>query len=116
MTDTPKSPREFVGAMLRSCVEADRFATEYADNLPLRDAEVQAAVNGFVAAVTMDHLRRHAPNCADSVVALLVNVLSSSHLGIAARRIATGLDYDHAGWIAQVDARIANSQQSGGGS
>lgn len=111
MTDTPKTPREFVEAMLRSCVEADWLASGHINNPPLRRAESQAAVNGFVAAMAMSYLRIHARARADKLAEFLDHVLSSGTLGIAAYRVATALDYDHGAWTAQVNERIKENQQ-----
>ncbi|MGK5730224.1 hypothetical protein [Streptomyces sp. URMC 124] len=110
MTDVPKSAAKFVEATLRSCIEADRIAAK-TKSPQIRRAESRVATNGFVAALAMSSLRRHAPARADVLAGFLDDVFARGNLTIPARRIATALDYDYDAWIAQVDERVERRAQ-----
>ena len=68
MTDaTPKTAREFVGSMLRSSIEGDRLAAERINEPRFMEAHSHTAVNGLVAGLAMEMLRRHDPQTADDL-------------------------------------------------
>ncbi|MFI8942679.1 hypothetical protein [Streptomyces syringium] len=115
MSDTtPKSPHEYVETMLRSSIEGDRLVAEYIDNASLRQAETHVAVNGFIAAMAMDALRRHAPVSADALAEFLDHVFTLGDLTGPFYRIAKAMDYDPDAWIAQIEQRLTQSRQPGG--
>ncbi|MFI0914365.1 hypothetical protein [Streptomyces abikoensis] len=112
--DAPPSPSYYVETMLRSSIEGDRLVAEYVDNDPLRHAETHVAVNGFIAAMAMDALRRHAPASADALAELLDHVFTLGDLSGPSHRIAKAMDYDPDTWVAQVEERIAEAKQHSG--
>ncbi|MFC4512592.1 hypothetical protein [Streptomyces ehimensis] len=105
--DAPPSPSYYVETMLRSSIEGDRLVAEYIGNDPLRHAETHVAVNGFVAAMAMDFLRRHAPASADALAEFLDHVFTLGNLTGPSHRIAKAMDYDPDLWIAQLEERLA---------
>lgn len=105
--DTPKTPAAFVETMLRSSIEADRLVSEYINDAPLRQAETHAAVNGFIAAMAMESLRRFAPDAADDLADQLDRVLTAGDLASPAYRTAKALGHDPDQWLAEFEERAA---------
>ncbi|MGY0065158.1 hypothetical protein ACWY4P_53555 (plasmid) [Streptomyces sp. LZ34] len=105
--DTPKTPREFAETMIRSTIEADRLADENINDRWLREAHTHTAVNGYIAAMAIEALRRFAPSSADALAEYLNRVLTAGDLAGPAYRTAKGLGHDPDQWIAQFDERAA---------
>ena len=105
--DTPKTPREFAQTMIRSTIEADRLADENINDRYLLEAHTHTAVNGLVAALAMEVLRRHAPKAAAELAEQLDRTLTGGDIGGSAYRIAKALGCDLDQWIAEFDERAA---------
>lgn len=105
-TDTYKSPSEFVETMLCSGVEANRLISLVdINNRPLFDAHVHTAINGFVAAMAMEYLRRTDPDLADQVAEELDAVFTRGDVGGPLYRAAKRLGHDPDQWIADCEQR-----------
>lgn len=105
--ETPKSPREFVETMLRSSVEADRLASENIDDHCLREAHHHSAVNGLVAGMALEMLRRFAPTAAESTVGQLDQILTAGDVAGPVYRMARGMGFDPDQWVAEHEERAA---------
>lgn len=110
--ETPKTPREFVETMLRSSIEADRLVSENINDRWLREAHTHTAVNGYVAALALEMLRRHAPKTADELAEHLHDTLVRGDLAGPSHRIAVALSFDPDRWIAEFDQRAASRKEN----
>lgn len=106
-TDTPKTPREFAEAMIRSTIEADRLADENINDRRLREAHTHSAVNGLIATMAMEMLRRHNPTIAAEVAQQLERILTAGDLAGPAYRTARALGHDPDQWITEFEERAA---------
>ena len=105
--ETPKTPRDFAETMIRSTIEADRLADENINDRWLREAHTHTVVNGYIAALAMEVLRRHAPNAAADLAEQLDRTLTGGDVGGSAYRIAKALGCDPDQWIAEFEERAA---------
>lgn len=105
--EDPSTPREYTEAMIRSAIEADLLVQERINDRWLREAHTHTAVNGFIAAMAMESLRRFAPETADNLAEHLTRVLAGGDLEGAAYRTAKGLNFDPDQWIAEFNKRAA---------
>nr|WSX25513.1 hypothetical protein OG690_38160 [Streptomyces tubercidicus] len=103
----PSTPREYTESMIRSAIEADRLVQERINDRYLREAHTHTAVNGFIAAMAMECLRRFAPDSANDLAEHLTRVLASGDLEGTAYRTAKGLNFDPDQWIAEFNERAA---------
>ncbi|WP_327223079.1 hypothetical protein OG229_02725 [Streptomyces platensis] len=110
--ETPKKPREFVEAMIRSAIEADLLADERINDRWLREAHTHSAVNGYVAALALEMLRRHAPKTAEELAEHLHDTLVRGDLAGPAYRVATALSFGPDQWIAEFNQRAAKRRES----
>lgn len=110
--ETPKTPREFVETMLRSSIEADRLASENVNDRWLREAHTHTAVNGLVAAMAMEMLRRFADTAAESSANQLDQIVTAGDIGGPAYRMAQGLGFDPDQWIAEFGQRAASRKET----
>lgn len=107
--DTPQTPADFVEAMLRSAIEADRLARQHINDRDLREAHIHTAANGLIAAMAMETLRRFAPTSAEAATGQLDQILAAGDLGGPLYRIAQGLGHDPDKWIAECDQRTTRT-------
>ena len=105
--ETPKTPRDFTEAMLRSSLEADQLAQENINDRRLLEAHTHTAVNGHIAAMAMEMLRHHAPRIADELAEHLHDTLVMGDLAGPTYRCATALSFDPDQWIADFNERAA---------
>ncbi|MGA4875922.1 hypothetical protein [Streptomyces lydicamycinicus] len=110
--ETPKKPREFVEAMIRSAIEADLLVDERINDRWLREAHTHGAVNGYVAALALEMLRRHAPKSAEELAEYLHDTLVRGDLAGPTYRIATALSFDPDQWIAEFNERATRRRES----
>lgn len=96
--ETPKTPRDFAEAMLRSSLDADRLVQENINDRWLREAHTHTAVNGLVAALAMETLRRHASPAAEELAETLDCILTAGDLGGPAWRTANALGFNPDQW------------------
>jgi hypothetical protein len=113
LPDTPKTPKAFVETMLRSSLEADQLASENINNRWLREAHTHSAVNGFIAAMAMEMLRRHNPDVADDVADQLDRFLTAGDLAGPVYRAAKGLGHDPDQWLTEHQERAARRKAKG---
>jgi hypothetical protein len=111
--DTPKTPREFVEAMLRSSLEGDRLADENINDRRLLEAHTHTAVNGHVAAMAMEMLRQNAPEVAADLAEHLHDTLVAGDLAGPTYRAALALSFDPDRWIAEHNERAARRAAKG---
>lgn len=111
--DTPKTPRNFVEAMLRSSLEADQLVAENINDRWLREAHTHTAVNGLVAAMAMEALRRFSPEAADYTASNLSRILTAGDVAGPAYRFATGCNLAPEQWLAEFSERAAKRREAG---
>jgi len=105
--ETPKTPTEFVTAMLRSTIEADELIAERINDRWLREAHTHTSVNGFVAALAMETLRRFASEAANDLTEHLDQVITAGDIAGPAYRTAKSLDLNPDQWLAEFKERAA---------
>ncbi|MFJ5294497.1 hypothetical protein [Streptomyces sp. NPDC088348] len=110
--ETPKTPHAFVETMLRSSIEADLLASENINDRWLREAHMHTAVNGFIAAMAIEALRRWAPDEANDTVDHLDQILTAGDLAGSAYRTAKGLGHDPDQWIEEFNERAARREEA----
>lgn len=104
---TPKTPAEFIETMLRSSIEADQLVAERINDRWFREAHTHTAINGFVAGMAMEMLRRHAPQVADDLAEHLDEILTAGDVGGPAYRTAKVVGCGPDQWIAEFNERAA---------
>ncbi|MEU3990177.1 hypothetical protein AB0F24_17675 [Streptomyces platensis] len=110
--ETPKTPREFTEAMLRSASDADRLIQENINDRWLREAHTHTAVNGHVAALALEMLRRHAPKIAEELAEHLHDKLARGDLAGPTYRVAMALSFDPDQWLTEFNERAAKRRES----
>lgn len=105
--ETPKTPRAFAEAMLRSSIEADELCMERINDRWLREAHTHTAVNGFIAAMAMESLRRFAPATADELADQLDRILTAGDIRGPAYRAAQALGFEPDQWLTKHEERAA---------
>ncbi|MEU0656056.1 hypothetical protein ABZ485_27960 [Streptomyces albogriseolus] len=105
--ETPKTPAAFVETMLRSTIEADELVQENINDRWLREAHTHTAVNGFIAAIALENLRRFAPETADELAENLHQGLIAGDLAGPAYRMAKQLGHDPDQWLTEHKEREA---------
>ncbi|GAA2770571.1 hypothetical protein XF35_40180 [Streptomyces platensis subsp. clarensis] len=70
-------------------------------------AHSHSAINGLIAAMAMEMLRRHAPDIANSLADHLDSIFTVGDIGGPAYRTAQALGHDPDQWIADYDERAA---------
>jgi urocanate hydratase len=107
----PDSPSDFVEAMLRSSLEADRLMQENINDRWLREAHTHTAVNGLIAAIAMENLRRFAPDTADELAEALNHALTAGDLAGPVYRMAKQLGHDPDQWLTEFNERAARRKE-----
>ncbi|GHB55949.1 hypothetical protein GCM10010331_49780 [Streptomyces xanthochromogenes] len=110
--ETPDTPRGFIEAMLRSSLEADQLAQENINNRWLREAHTHTAVNGHIAALALEMLRRHAPQAAEGLAEGLHLTLTRGDLAGPVYRVAIALGFEPDQWITEHNERAARRQEA----
>lgn len=105
--ETPKTPKAFIEAMLRSSIEADQLVMENINDRLLREAHTHTAINGYIAAMAMEMLRRHNPAIADSLTDHLDGVFTRGDVGGTTYRTAQALGHDPDQWLTEHQERAA---------
>lgn len=104
----PGTPAYYVEIMLRSSVEADRLAAERINDRWFLEAHTHTAVNGFIAAMAMEMLRRHNPDIARDVAEHIDEITTAGDLGGPAYRTAQAVGLDPDQWIREFNERAAS--------
>lgn len=104
---SPESPRDFVETMIRSSIEADELVSENINDRWLREAHTHTAVNGYVAAMAMEALRRFNPDTADALAEQLKQTLTAGDLSGPTYRAAQALGHDPDQWLTEFNERAA---------
>lgn len=103
----PGTPRYYAERMLRSSVEADRLAAERINDRWALEAHTHTAVNGLIAAMAMEMLRRHNPAIASELAERIDQITTAGDIGGPAYRTAQALGFDPDQWIAEFNERAA---------
>ncbi|MEW1803262.1 hypothetical protein ACIGO7_35605 [Streptomyces virginiae] len=107
MFKTPETLPEFIETMLRSCVEADRLFHENVNDRWLREAHTHTAVNGLIAAASLEAMREFAPSAGSDAAEWLEQILNAGDVAGPAYRLAKSLGHDPDQWIADFETRAA---------
>ncbi|WP_331728969.1 hypothetical protein OG693_39120 (plasmid) [Streptomyces sp. NBC_01259] len=106
-TEPLKAPAEYVESTLRSAIEADLLHDEHINDLLLFEAHSHTVVNGFIAALAMEALRRFAPGPATALAQQLDGIFTRGDIGGPAYRAAKSFGYDPDQWIAKYNQQAA---------
>lgn len=109
---TPQTPTAFVEAMLRSSIEADELVQENINDRWLREAHTHTAVNGLIAAMALENLRRFAPDTADALANQLAATLIAGDIAGPVYRTAKALGHDPEQWLAEHQERAARRKMA----
>lgn len=110
-TDVPETAHEYLGRMLRSCIEADRLVSENINDPRLREAHIHTAANGFIAAIAMHQLMNVNPGRASDVGETLQKILTAGDIAGPAYRAAKQFGYDPDQWIAEHEEHRAKRRE-----